>query len=102
MNSGDNFSGNDGAVLRARGLDAPTERQIHTEVRDDLLAQPVRPVLCGGDRLQVQGLRLQEQIDRDDRNAPSFFYAHSGLGSILDTVAKDTEDTGGLTILALS
>ena len=25
-----------------------------------------------------------------------------GLGSILDTVAKDTEDTGGLSILSLS
>ena len=68
-----NFS-DDGAVFRPRGLDAPTERQIHPEVRDDLLAQPVRPVLCGGDRLQVQGLRLQEQIDRDDRNAPSCLY----------------------------
>ena len=71
MNSGGNFSGDNGAVLRPRGLDPPTERQIHPQVGDDLLPQPVRPVLRRGDRLQVQGLRLQEH-DRDDRNAPFF------------------------------
>ena len=66
-NCGGNFSGDDGAVFRPRGLDPPTERQVHQEVRDDLLPQPVRPVLRRGDRLQVQGLRLQELDGRQRR-----------------------------------
>ena len=60
MNHSGNFSGDDGAVLRPRGVYPPTERQVHQEVRDDLFPQPVRPVLRRGDRLQVQGIRLQE------------------------------------------
>ena len=51
----------DGAVLRAGGVDAAPERQVRAAVGDDVLAQPVRPVLRRGDRLQVQGIRLQER-----------------------------------------
>ena len=61
LNYGGNFSLHDGAVLRPCGVDPPSERQVHPEVGDDLLAQPVRPVLRRGDRLQVQGIRLQER-----------------------------------------
>ena len=61
LNCGGNFSVDDGAVLRPGGVDPPSERQVHPEVGDDLLAQPVRPVLRRGDRLQVQGIRLQER-----------------------------------------
>ena len=34
--------------------------------------------------------------------APNPRWNFPGLGSILDTVAKDTEDTGGLSIFSLS
>ena len=49
-------------MLRAGGVDAAPERRVRAQVGDDVLAQPVRPVLRRGDRLQVQGIRLQERI----------------------------------------
>ena len=70
---GGNFSLYDGAVLRPCGVDPPSERQVHPEVRDDLLAQPVRPVLRRGDRLQVQGIRLQERNRQQTETIVSTF-----------------------------
>ena len=70
---GGNFSLHDGAVLCPCGVDPPSERQVHPEVGDDLLAQPVRPVLRRGDRLQVQGIRLQERNRQQTETIASTF-----------------------------